>query len=153
MRITGHEVWTIGWMIIKHLPSEPSARDMLTVEQCVAIDLAQLMMNFDRRYALCIQKLYQRSHFTVGRCWNKSFHLQPLQRRYCENSGSPASACVMWRHYSITYMQSLHALNGLIAVGRVRNLLCGRPLYYVFDIEHRDCCICLNTVMNFQASP
>ena len=58
--------------------------------------------------------------------WNKSLHLQPLQRCYCENSGSPASACVMWRHYSITYTQSLHTVNGSLAVGRVRNLLCGR---------------------------
>ena len=34
----------------------------------MAINLAQLMMNFDRRYALCIQKLYHRSHFTIGGC-------------------------------------------------------------------------------------
>ena len=55
----------------------------------VTIDLAQLTMNFDRWYALCIQKLYHRPHFSVGGCWNKSFHLQPLQRYYCENSGNP----------------------------------------------------------------
>ena len=58
-----------------------------------------------------------------------SFHFQPLQRCYCENSGSPASACVIRRHYSITYTQSFHAINGLLAVGRVGILLCGRPLY------------------------
>ena len=29
----------------------------------------------------------------------------------------------------ITYMQSLHAINGLPAVGRMGNLLCGRPPY------------------------
>ena len=48
-------------------------------------------MNFDRRYALCIQKLYHRPHFTVGGNWIKSLHLQPLQRCYCENSGSSRS--------------------------------------------------------------
>ena len=57
---------------------------VLTVEPCVAIDLAQLTMYFDRRDALCIQKLYHRPHFTVGGCWNKSFHLQPLQLCYCK---------------------------------------------------------------------
>ena len=32
------------------------------------------VMNFDRRYALCIQKLYQRPHSTVGGSWTKSLH-------------------------------------------------------------------------------
>ena len=63
---------------------------MLTVEPCVVIDLEQLTtMNFDRRYALCIRKLYHRPNFTVGGCWNKCHHLQSLQRCYCENSGVP----------------------------------------------------------------
>ena len=70
-------------------------------------------MNLDRRYALCIQKLYHSSHFTVGGSWNKSLHLQPLQRCYCEDSESPASACVMRHHYCITYTQSLHASSSL----------------------------------------
>ena len=48
------------------------------------IDLVQLTMNFGRRYARCIQKLYHRTHFIVGGSWNKSLHLQPLQRCYCE---------------------------------------------------------------------
>ena len=56
-----------------------------------------------------------------------SLHLQPLQECYCETSGSPASTCVMRRHYSIMYTQSLHATNGLLAVARVGNLLYGRP--------------------------
>ena len=93
MEITGREVRVIGWKI-KHLPAE-LLRDVLTVEPCVAIDLAQLTMNFDRRYALRIQELYDRAHFTFGESWNKSLYLQPLQRCYCENSGSPASAHVM----------------------------------------------------------
>ena len=99
----------------------------MTVEPYVAIDLAQLTINLYRRYALCIQKLYHRPHFTAGRCSNKSLHLQPLQRCFCENSRSPASTCVMRRHYSITYIQSFHSINGLIAVGQVRYLLCERP--------------------------
>ena len=106
------------------------ATDHLLAPDVKPIDLAQLTMNFDRRYALCIQKLYQRPHFTVDGSWNKSFHLQPLQRCYCVNSGSPASAYVMRHHYSITYYrQSLQAINGLVALGRVAKLLCGCPSY------------------------
>ena len=105
----------------------------MTVEPCVTIDLAQLTMNFDRCYTLCIQTLYRRPHFTVGGNWNKSLHLQPLQRSYCENFGSSASAYVMRRHYPTTYTPSLHAINGLLAVGRVRNLLCGFPSYISFE--------------------
>ena len=86
-------------------------------------------MNINRRYTLCIQKLYHRPHITFGGCWNKSLHLQPLQRCYCENSGSPASACVMRPHYSVTYTQLLHAINGLIAVGRVGNVFCEYSSY------------------------
>ena len=77
---------------------------VLTVEPCVAIDLAQLTMNFDRCYALCIQKRYHRPHFTLDGCRNNSLHRQPLQRCYCENS--------------MTYTEWLHAINGLITVRR-----------------------------------
>ena len=126
MEITGREVWAIGWMVIKRLPAE-LLQEILIVEPCVAIDLAQLTMNFHRLYALYIQKLYHRPHCRVGGSRNKSLHLQPLQQCYYKNLGSPASACVMRRHYSITYTQSLDAINCLIAEGRVGNLLCGRP--------------------------
>ena len=70
-------------------------------------------------------KTLLQTHFTVGGSWNKNLYLKPLQRCYCEDSESPASACAMRRHYYITYTQSLHAVNELIAVGRVGNLLCG----------------------------
>ena len=73
---------------------------------------------------------------TVGGSWNKSLHLQPLQGCYCENSGSPVSAGVMQHRYSITYTQSLRAINGLLPVGRVGNLLCGRPSYLIIRIFH-----------------
>ena len=36
-------------------------------------------------------------------------------------------------HYSITYKQSLHAMNGLIAVGGVGNLLCRHPSYQKYS--------------------
>ena len=94
---------------------------MLTLESCVAIDLTQLMMDLDRRYALYIQKRYHISHFTA------------LQRGYCEIWGSPGSACVMRRHYAITYKQSLHAVNDLIPVKQVRNLLRGHPSYQKYS--------------------
>ena len=96
-------------------------------------------MNFDRRYALCVQKLYHRLHFTVGRSWNKSLHLQPLQRCYCANSGSPVSASFIRRHYSIT--QSLYAINGLLAVVQVGNLLCGFPSYLCVMYRERTSCL------------
>ena len=98
--------------------------------------LAKLAMNFDRRWALCIQKLYCRPHFTVSRSWNKSLHLQPLQWCYFENLGSPACACVMRHYYSITYMQSLHAINGLIAVEWVGNLIGGCLSYIKLHTWH-----------------
>ena len=70
---------------------------------------------------LCGFKNSHRPYFTIGGSWNKSLQLQPLQRCYCENSGSPASACVMRRHYCITYTQSLHAINDFQVVGLVGN--------------------------------
>ena len=73
-------------------------------------------------------KTFHRPYFTVGGCWNKSLHLQPLQLWYCEKSGS---ACVMRRNYSITYMHPFSAINGLIVVGRVGNLLYGYPSYWL----------------------
>ena len=68
------------------------------------------------RSALCSvdSKLYHRPHFIVDGSWNKSLHLQLLQRFFCGNSGSPASACVMRRHNSIMYIQSLQAINVLL---------------------------------------
>ena len=86
--------------------------------------------------ALCIQMIYHRPHFTASGSWNKSLHIKPLQRCYYENSGSSASASVMRRHYSITYMQSLHEINYLLSV---RNLLCGRHSYrYVVVVGFYD---------------
>ena len=38
-------------------------------------------------------KLCNITYSTVGGSWNMSLQLQPLQRCYCENSGSPASVC------------------------------------------------------------
>ena len=106
----------------------------MTVKPCVVIDLAQLTMNFDRRYALCIQKFYHKPHFTVGWFWNKSHDLQPLQRCYCENSGGPSCDVI-----TLTYMQSLYTINGLIALRRVRNLLCGRPSYVTYFVSLKNC--------------
>ena len=84
----------------------------MTVKPCVVIDLVQLHMNFGQLYALWIQKSLSQS---AGA--GMSLHLQPLQQRYCENLGSPASVCVMRHHYSVMYMQSLYTIDDLIAVG------------------------------------
>ena len=64
-------------------------------------------------------KTLSQTHFTVGGSWNKSLQLQPQQRCYCENS--------------MTYTEWLHAINGLLAVGQVGNLLDGHPSHLRFD--------------------
>ena len=59
MTVTGSEVRDIGKMMIKHLPADllQESGDVLTVcRACVAIDLANLAMSFDRRYMLCAFK-------------------------------------------------------------------------------------------------
>ena len=68
------------------------------------IDLAQLTMNFDLRYALCIRKVYNRPHFIVGGSWNKNIHLNR-----CNND-------------------TMRTLEVPLAVGQVGNLLCRLPL-------------------------
>ena len=83
------------------------------------------MMNFDQRYALCIQTFYHRPHFkviagikaSISNCCNNDI---------CDNLGSPTSACIITL---IMYTQFLHTLNGLLAVGRVANLPCGCSSY------------------------
>ena len=51
-----------------------------------------------------------------------------------------ASACAMRRPYSITFTQSLHAINDLIAVGWVGNLLCGHRSYFqIFGYLIKNC--------------
>ena len=71
---------------------------------------------------LCASKTLSQTALHSRWCWNKSIHLQPLQRCYCWNSGSPASTCVMRHHCFITHVQSLDAVNGLLAVGRLGDL-------------------------------
>ena len=73
----------IGWMI-KHLPSE------LLQEMCWPLGrvwpgfiVQQDNTGTKHPAPFVLQKLYHRPHFTVGGSWNKSFHLQPLQRCYC----------------------------------------------------------------------
>ena len=39
---------------------------------------------------------------------------------------------------STTYAQTLHAINGLLAVGRVGNLLCGRPSWWTSNCLKED---------------
>ena len=58
--------------------SAPATQHLLA-HNVKTIALTQLTMNFDRRYALYMQKFYHRLHFTVSGSWNKSLHLQPLQ--------------------------------------------------------------------------
>ena len=72
------------------------------------------VMNFDRRYALCIQKFYtdRTSQSAGARIGASNFNLWNDA-----NVRSPASAIVMRRHYSITYRQLLYVINNLLAAG------------------------------------
>ena len=98
----------IGWMMNKHLPAK------LLQE---IVDLSKLTMNFDRRYALCID------NFIID---------STLQSAGTGIRAAIFNHCVMRRHYSIMYTQSLHAISGLIAVWRMGKLLCGRPSFMRF---------------------
>ena len=71
-----------------------------------------------------------KNFITVGGSWNRNLRIKPLQRSYFDNSGGPASACVMRRNYSIAYTDPLHDISGLLAVGRVENTThCGLPSF------------------------
>ena len=65
-------------------------------------------------------------NLSVGGSWNKSI-FKRCKYAIVRNREVLLSACVMRRHYSIRYKQSFHAINGLLAVGRVANILCGCP--------------------------
>ena len=103
----------------------------LATHHPLAHDVRPIEADDKFRSALCSMHSKTLSQIALHsrRSRKKSLHLQSLQRCHCENSGSPASAYVMRRHYSIMYTQSLHSTNGLLAVGRVGNSLCGLPLY------------------------
>ena len=76
---------------------------MVPLQKCQCWLLALFFVLWCQILCFVQSKLYHKAHHTVvGGRLNKSLHLQPLQRYYCENSGSPTSACVMRRHYSIT---------------------------------------------------
>ena len=95
-------------------------------ESCVAIDLIQQTMDLDRRYALYIQKLYHIYH--TSRSAGVRIRASIFSR--C-NDTIVRTKVVPLLHVScdIMYKQSLHAINDLIAVGQVRNLLCGHSSY------------------------
>ena len=92
-------------------------------------------------YALCFvfwcqllcsvhSKLCYRLHFTVGRNWNKSLHLQLLQQCYLRS----------WEVLLVHVMQCLYSLsctfNKVMQLmvyelwDKWGNLFCGRPLYF-----------------------
>ena len=71
--------WLPTALLIMHISTfcklfAPATRHLLA-HDVRTIDLAQLTMNFDQLFALCIQKRYHRPHFTVGESWNMSLHL------------------------------------------------------------------------------
>ena len=119
MKITGREVRAITWMMIKYFPDE------LLQEMCWTSIGA----------VLCTFKTFITDH-TWG---SAGVEIRACIFKRCNDAtvlwilGSPANACIMRRHYSITYKQSLHAINDLIAVGRVGNLPCGHPSYQKFS--------------------
>ena len=99
--MTGSEVGGIRWMMSKHIQPNSLRRYVDSQATC---GHSTGIADGEFRSAMCsvqpIQKDFHRLNFTVDGSWNTSLRVQPLQRYYCENSGSPASACVMRRHYS-----------------------------------------------------
>ena len=76
-------VRNVGWpptaLVIMHTLSTrykwyAPATHHLLAHDVRPTDLTQLMMFFNRRYALCIQNLYHKPHFTIGGSWNKNLH-------------------------------------------------------------------------------
>ncbi|GFW28298.1 hypothetical protein TNCV_4639651 [Trichonephila clavipes] len=51
------------------------------------IVLTKLMMNFNRRNAICILELYHQPKLEGRRSRNKSFHFRPLLPRYWHEAG------------------------------------------------------------------
>ena len=127
VRKDGSDVQVIEWMInTSQLNSSRRCVDHQDVCSQV-LPWSKTPPALDILCHLFFKKIYDRVHFTVDRSWNKSLHLQPRQQCYYENSRSRPSACVMRHHYPIMYIKSLHAINGLFALGRVGNLLSGCP--------------------------
>ena len=93
------------------------------------IDLAQLTMNFDRCYALRIQKLYHRLHFKsvdarmrapiFNRCNDATVRTQEVLLVH--------ASCDVITLSRRPYTHSLRAINDLISARKVGNLLCGCP--------------------------
>ena len=91
----GCEVRGIGWMIKHFLAELLQAMCLISSWVWPSVIVKQDSTSTKHPAPLVHQKLYHRQHFTVGGSWNKSLHLQPLQQCYCENLGSPASACII----------------------------------------------------------
>ena len=136
-KVIRNDEWPPTVLLITHILStccKLSAPEMhhLLAHDVRSIDLSQLTMNFDRRYALSIQKLYHRSHFTVSAGTGiRASIVNCCNDATVRTRGSHASAFITRRYYSITYTQSLHAKNCLLALGGVRNLFCGGSSYFI----------------------
>ncbi|GFX17350.1 uncharacterized protein TNCV_3553541 [Trichonephila clavipes] len=74
---------TLGKMSI------PATHHLLT-HDVLPINLTELMMNFNKRNALCIQEHYQRPNLACRGRRNKSNHFGPLLPRYWHEAGCPA---------------------------------------------------------------
>ena len=105
MKINGCEVRTIGWIMIKHIPTE------LLQEMCYSrvVSGHRPGTTYDEfRSALCSVpfKNFIIPHLTVGGSWNKSIYLQQLQQCYCENWRNHASEC----NHATSLLYHVHAV-------------------------------------------
>ena len=128
MKITGREVRAIGWMMIKQIPANSCRRCV----NCRAVCGHRYGTADEFRSTLCSvhSKTLSETTFTVGgrvlkkrtsilnRCNNATVRIRevPLVHASCD-------VLTLSRTSSRFY-----AINDLIAVGCVGNLLCGRPL-------------------------
>ena len=86
-------------------------------------------MNFDWHYALWIQNFITDHTSQSAGTGIRASIFNRYKEATVKTRGRPTCACIMWRHYSVTCTRSLHAINGLLAVGWVGNLFCGFPSY------------------------
>ena len=117
------EVQTIEWMMIIHLP----AGDVLTVEPCVAIDLAQL-----RRISIGALLCAFKNFIIDGTSQSSDAGIRASSSTAATillwELGKSRWCYVIWRHYSIMYTQSLHAINMFNSCGMSGKLTLWTPL-------------------------
>ena len=117
---TEREIRALGWMMIEQLPAEPCR---ICADRRALCGQRPGRADDEFRSPLC----YVHSKiFITDRTWQSADSgIRDSIFNRC-NDATVRTREVPLVHSSITYTQSLHAINSLPAVGWVGNLLCGR---------------------------